>query len=228
MSTNNDVSDERLRAAFASLAGRPLTSKDCPSHDLLWSAVRGELPRNRIRQIGLHAVSCPACAESWRLARDIATDIFPQTDATPEPETRITRPLRWWLGWGSVATAAAALLVVAVVMPLWQPAEDSRTPSFRATVGEPIHSLLPEQEALPRDSCLLRWAGPEGARFDVQVAMEDLTVLTRVEALEIGEYLVPEEILAGSPEGAKILWQVEVVLPDGRRLTSRTFVTELE
>jgi hypothetical protein len=224
--TDSDPAAERLRAAFASLADRIRPTEDCPSPETLWSAVRRELPPEKTRETARHAILCAACGEAWRLARDIAAEALP----AGEPETeqmvariRVSRTSRtgWWV-------LAAAVLVAAVFLPLTRWVERPESPGIRGPIEEPIWSLHPAGESLPRDRFVLRWAGPEGARYDIRVATEDLRVLARTFDLKTAEYHVPEEALSGLPAGAQIVWQVKAVLPNGERVSSRAFLSRLE
>ena len=42
------------------------------------------------------------------------------------------------------------------------------------------------------------------------------------------EFTVPAAALAGLEPGSLVLWQVELILPEGRRIVSETFATRLE
>ena len=42
------------------------------------------------------------------------------------------------------------------------------------------------------------------------------------------EYRVPAAALAGLPPGARLLWQVDAVYPDGSRRTSPTFTATVQ
>jgi len=133
------------------------------------------------------------------------------------------------LAWWGFAAAAAAVAFVALTLQIRQPtAPIEEPPSYRAVVEEAVQSMLPEGVRLPRDAFVLRWAGPEGARYDVQVATEDLRVLAKARGIEATEYRVPEERLRDLAPGARIVWQVEAVFSDGSRITSVSFVAELE
>ena len=98
------------------------------------------------------------------------------------------------------------------------------------TLGDTtIESRLAEGEALAADRFILRWSpGPEGTRYDVRVTDRRLEHLARAVSLERPEYTVSAAVLAGLEPGSVVLWQVEMVLPDGRRFASRTFATRLE
>lgn len=218
--------DRSLREAFSSLSRYARPREDCPAPDRLWSAVRGELPPSETRRLVNHTASCPACAEAWRLAREVVRE-------SPGEASEVERPSpaasgrRW--RYASLAAAAAAAAVLAVVGVLWVQSPGGPPDSvYRQAEEGAIRSLVPDEEALPRDRVLLRWSGPEEARYDLRVSTEALDVLVTAEGLEEPEYLVRAAELEELPPSARLLWQVEATLPDGGRLASKTFVSRLE
>jgi hypothetical protein len=217
---------DRLRAGFAALAEGAVPGADCPAPERIWEAVRAEGDGAERRTLALHAISCPACAEAWRLAREMAEKRVDRGVGTARhaaaPATR--RRAAWW-----AAAGLAASLVVAAGLGLvaWRSAPVA-PPAYRAQPGEAVVSLVPQDAVLPRDKCLLRWTGPPGARYDLLVGTADLRTLVRVPNLERGEYLVGADALAGLPAGTPLRWQVEALLPDGTRISSRTFAIVVE
>ena len=57
---------------------------------------------------------------------------------------------------------------------------------------------------------------------------EDLQVLATAADLTASEFEVEPAVLARLPSGARVLWQVDVSLPNGERLTSSTFITRVK
>ena len=215
-----DLELDRLRRAFASLEGRA-PGPGCPEPERLWAAARGELPAEVVRPLVLHLVECGACAEAWRLAREVEPRLAQPraVDARPAP----ARPS--WTFWGALAAGMTVALAASVV--LHQPSE--RTPGFREGTRIDIRSLVPESDALPRARCVLRWSpGPEGTTYNLQVATERLEKISEARGLTAAAYQVPEQALSALPSGAKLLWRVEAVAPDGARATSATFVARVE
>jgi hypothetical protein len=151
----------------------------------------------------------------------------PPDSSTPPVAARDASPSRIWLAWGSLAAAAAIVVIVVTLIPSVDSPE-VRDPGFRTTAEEPIRSLLPPAKPVSRERCVLRWAGPEGARYEIRVATEDLTVLAETQNLTAAEYQVRKEVLTTLPSGARLFWQIKAILPGGQRLTSRTFVSTLE
>jgi len=208
---------DRLRRAWASWSDGAVPTEACPEPDRLWAAVRGELAPEATRGLVEHTLTCGACAESWRLAREVGGPL-------PLPEAlnpALGRPR--WGRFGTLLAAAAAAVVVATMVARPRPSP------YREIGAVVVRSRLPEGRPLSRSQCVLRWSpGPTGSRYDVRVATEDLTMVAAVRGLEVTEYRVPEGALARLPSGAKLLWQVEALSPDGTRLSSMTFVTPIE
>jgi len=222
--SREELSNQELREAFAARRERTVPDEDCPQSELIWRAVRRELPARRIRAIGLHATTCPACAEAWQLARDVDRDVRQPVAVVLRPRSRASVFHRWWAP--AALAAAAAILVFVAITPLG-PVLD---PTIEGTLRggeEAIRTLLPAGVPLGRERCVLRWDGPEGSRYDVRVAREDLSVITEVFDLEAPELTLSEE-LTDLPSGARVIWQVYATLPDGRRVASRTFTETLE
>ena len=215
-----DLELDRLQRAFASLEGRS-PGPGCPEPERLWSAARGELPAHVVRPLVLHLVECGACAEGWRLAREVEPRLVPAPAVAARPVP--ARPS--WTFWGALAAGMTVALAASVVLHQ----QPERTPGFREGTRNDIRSLVPESDALPRDRCVLRWSpGPEGTTYNLQVATERLEKISEARGLTSAAYQVPPPVLASLPSGAKLLWRVEAVAPDGARATSATFVARVE
>ncbi|MGD2113865.1 MAG: hypothetical protein PVG07_02360 [Acidobacteriota bacterium] len=241
----------RLREAFHVDTERPDPAA-CPTAGRLWHALRGESSADEVRRVLDHLVDCPACAQEWRLG--VA---FEQEEAAPGarsaedlPEPGASEP-----GRGRIvrfptpllvraAAAAAAVLALGVAGVWWslQPAPEEISPAvYRQggeTAGESIESLLPENEPIPRAEPVLRWAAvpagsPEGTVYDVLVSTELVSTeafatVADASGLEEPRYRIPGEALEGLPSGTTLLWRVEAITAEGRRVTSPTFETPLE
>lgn len=217
-----------LRRAFAALADSPLTRASprqgegsCPEPDRLWRAVAAELPAEERRALVDHTAACPACAEAWRLARDLA----PTAHAGGLGPPAHAHPLAssWWGSWASLAAAALAVATTLAILP-------PRAPSaFRDARQGAVRSLVADGAELRREQCVLRWTpGPAGTRYNLQVATGRLVAVHRALGLETPVHQVPAAALAGLPPGSTLLWQVESVAADGSRTASPTFVSRLE
>lgn len=237
----------RLREAWAALA-EPAGAGDgagCPAVAAIWDAAHGRgAPTDRGR-IAEHIASCGSCALAWRIAAELAGTL----EARPEPAAvpgafrgpippasrtvpgrrsasrRAARAVR-------IAGVAAAVLLgaVGVGVMLRGPADPSR--AYRALPGavraDAIRPLVPVDAVVPRSEARLAWTpGPEGCLYHVRIATESLRVLARARGLSRPEYVVPADALAPLPAGARVLWQVDVVTPDGQRIVSDTFAVRL-
>lgn len=206
---------QRLREVFQSRRA-PAPAPLCPPADRTWEAARASTPLREMEAVVEHTASCPACAAAWRLARELA----------PQAEGRALAR-RTWRPAGILAVAAAALLAVGVGLrtSTWR----SATSEYRRSAPLRIESLVPKEAALRRAACVLRWrSGLAGARFSLHVTDEDLNVLASPRDLATEAFAVPAEALASLPPGAGILWRVEALSQDGRKLGSPTFVHRLE
>ncbi len=216
--TLDERDGERLRQAFAGMAERAVPRDDCPRPDVLWAAVHGERPPDEVHRLVAHTSECGVCAEAWRLARDLRG-----TAAGPAVDPATSPGVAWWGSWGSLAAAAGvAALAFSAVWPSGPAVE-------RAPAAPTLRALPADNQRLPRDRAVLRWTpGPPRSRYDIQVATVDLRILTRARGLDVPELALPAAALAALPRGARFVWQVEALLPDGTRITSPTFVAILE
>lgn len=219
------VSDEitRLREAFAACASPPVG--DCPPPEKIWEALHGELPPGDFREVVDHTAACASCAADWRLAH--AFDMQ-SGDATAVPERAVRRvrfqTLQPWLA----AAAAAVVLVVGFQWNEWMSRDEPALRDGTEQTAIVIHSLIPENQPLSRQHCLLRWSGPEEATYNIEISTEQLEIIPTTRDLRTSAYLVPESSLAKHPAATKLIWRVEAVLPDGSSVHSMTFITMLE
>jgi putative zinc finger protein len=222
-----EISDEWLRAAFPG-GGLEWTSQpgpECPTPGQLWSTLRRELPDDERRAVVEHLASCPSCAEAWRLAVAVAREEAPGLSVAPPRRSAVSGPRR-----GFVLLLAAATMVLALgAIWRWRVPQLPAPPGFREASDPAVHSLLPEGKVLPRDACQLRWsAGPPGSRYDLRVTTESLQVVVTAQGLSEPSHRVPEAALALLAPGSRLLWRVEVLLPDGHRVDSPTFLTSCD
>jgi hypothetical protein len=221
-SPSEDAANARLRAAFQARRSRTTEGGIHPPAEELWAAVRGERSASVRHTLIAHTAACAACAEAWRMAAAVSPgDVAAAAHAA--------RPA-WTAFRGYAALAAAAALVVALGAGLWLrgPAERAPEPGFRGAPETAVRSLLAESEALPREDFRLRWsAAPAGSRYDVRVTTESLEVVADVQRLSEPYYVIPAAALSSVPAGGRLLWRVEVTLPDGSRAASQTYVTRL-
>jgi len=224
---NNEFASEDLRKSFVSPPDGSSAAEDCPAPEQIMKAVLGQLSTEENRSLADHSTVCPACTLAWKLARDFVEESdLEARDVAPNSVIRTRwRPRLQWRWVPAAAALAAALALVAILVP----SQESTEPVLRTLEREEIESTTPEDEPLPADRFTLRWSpGPEGARYDIRVTDRRLEHLAGAASLERPEYTVPANALANLERGSLVLWQVEAVLPDGRRIVSQTFVTPLE
>jgi hypothetical protein len=210
--------DEALRSAFQKL---PVSSgSECSQADLdrIWRAVDGQLPAHERRELVERLATDTACAEAWRVANELHRSLSGTAVRQQRPLWRSSP----WL-------AAAAVLLLAASVMFVSRRDQSGDATFRDPGRPAIESLVPADAALPKNAFRLRWsAGPDDSRFQVQVTTEDLRLLTTVSDLTRPELVIDAARLADLLPGSRVLWQVQVTLPDGERAVSPTFVTRVQ
>jgi hypothetical protein len=223
-SNQDDPQLARLRAAFATPDPTSI-SQSCPAPEALWSAVRGELGPQEMREVLDHVALCSACAEDWRLAVEL------NRQQAAEPAVVPGRVLQGRFGrWRPLAAAAALAAGLLIAVGVWRTEVAPQAPTYREARHEAIRSLLPGGQALSRQDAVLRWSPLAGAAsYDVRVTTEDLfQTVASAKGTTATELRIPASALASLPPGAKLLWQVDAVRPDGTRETSPTFTTPLQ
>jgi hypothetical protein len=213
--------DEQLRQAFQALAEN--RSGECTPQDLdlIWRAVSGELPAPQRRELVDRVARDPACAEAWRVAREL----WQAAEGAPELAVRNDRVRSWSPSW----LAAAAVVLLAVGAGLVIRFTSDPAGELRDGGDVVVESLVAPETTLPREAFALRWTGgPPGSRYQVRVTTEDLEVLASVADLTAAEFVVPAERFATVRPGTRVLWQVDVALPDGQTVSSGTFVARVD
>jgi len=96
----------RWRQAFT-VPAEDSPAPDCPSPETIWSAVRGELPPQTLREVVEHTARCAACAEDWRLAVEVNRQAEEQEEAVPGrlPANVVVGRFGGLRTWRSVAAA---------------------------------------------------------------------------------------------------------------------------
>lgn len=132
---------ERLRHAFAKDTAP--AGADCPSPDRIWEAMGGDLDPADVAIVVDHVSSCGACAEAWRLARELKA--IETTPAVIPFAPRRRAPIAWRL----LAVAATIVLAVAAWQLLRQPAppQTVSTPSMKPE--QTIAAVSPSIEKAP-------------------------------------------------------------------------------
>jgi hypothetical protein len=218
----DDTTADDLKRRFRAHAIAEGPRGDCPDSERILKVVLGELSSRQNRAFAAHAVECPACTLGWRIAREYARE----TSLLAAGSSGRRLAPRLWLPLG--AAAAAALVGVAFLALRIQP-EAPVPPLLRAAPEETIEALQGGGQILPREEFVLRWSAlPEGSRYSVRVTDARLSHLAASSPQKETEFLVPAAALASLESGAIVLWQVEAILPDGRRVVSGSFATRVK
>ena len=140
MTTPDDGLD-RLRRAFAEDAAESGT--DCPPSARIWEAVNGELDPDDAALVVDHVASCGACAEAWRIARELKDAQAPAVviPFTPKRRASIVLPLLAAAATIALAVAGWRVLRPATLSAPGDPVVSTppRTPEqTTATLGPPI------------------------------------------------------------------------------------------
>ena len=221
--TDRRGSDERLAEAFRARGDGDDTEVPEDLRERIWLAVSGVLPPEERRELVERTVTDPGAAEAWR----VASEVWRASQASASGGAAVaSAPLaRWTPPWLAAAAVILLAATIGVVTVLNRPPADE----FRASSEVVVESLLPADVAVPRDRFTLRWTpGPEGSRYEVRVTTEDLRVLATGADLTVPVFTVEPALLAALSKDANVLWQVEITLPGGGRLTSPTFSTRVE
>jgi hypothetical protein len=222
--TEERESRARLREAFAALDDGRAEGTECPVTQRILDSVDEKLAPGENRKLVRHLAECGSCSAAWGLARELTLE-----HGAEESEGRSALSTGSHRRWLPLAVAAAVILTLGLVgYRLFPRGEAPAEPVYRVDEESWLTSELLAGQPLPRQDCLLRWtAGPEGTTFDLQVTDEDLEILAEAWRLSVPEYRIDPGALAGLSPGSSVLWRVIAYLPDGRRASSRTFVTPL-
>jgi hypothetical protein len=207
---------EDIRRALAEAADAGLRAEGCPETSRIWEAQAGELSVFETRAVVEHTTLCPACAETWRVAHGLS--------GAAEPGARRERN---WLG--PVTAAAAAILVAAGLWLVVPPGVEQPAPVFREGRMTPIRSMVDAGRPQSRQAFHLSWSPvSQGAVYVVRVSTESFEPVFTSQALDRTECVVPPQALRDLAPRTRLLWQVEAVRLDGRRIQSDTFFALLE
>jgi len=231
--TTDTPTIEALQKAFRSMPAGSRT-ENCPEPERLWAAARLEIPADQRREVIRHVATCAACAEDWRVTwklwqKQRAADAQDPPDAVvvQGPWTRFYEALP--------QVAAAALVVLAVGVGgffFHQPPESTfrgneRGPQDAAAVEGEV-AVTPDGAYLPRDEFVLRWTPTAGATYNVTVMTEEGDFVETSSNLEVPELRVAPEKLEAIPSGGLVLWQVEVLKPEGGARRTETATAYVE
>ena len=206
------MNDEMLRAAYGRVVARRGSSRaDCVSPDALGAVVDGTASESeRVRTLD-HVGRCRHCRSELELLRT-AGDTARQVAAP--------------VGFRVPVWAAAAVVILAAGVALWQPMFAPSAPTLRDGISEsPLRLIAPADDGVATAPVTLAWSSVPGARrYEVEIlnpsgaaVFSRATTDTTITATASG--LVP---------GIQYLWWVRATLPDGsqpRSLTRRLRIT---
>ncbi|MFL6617014.1 MAG: hypothetical protein ACJ8MH_00345 [Povalibacter sp.] len=210
-----------LARAFASRAQSKFAG-ECPAAEQIFDAASGELTRSHRLAIIDHVSRCAACTQAWQLATELGAR--PPTRENESSRRDFSRSTRRFMP--GLAVAASVVAAVGATFLIMMPSQNHQAHYREIQPSAPASSLTSER--LPRDRFLLQWsAGPPGTTYSVRVSTTDLHVLFSADSLTEPQVLVPPSALAGTAQGSPLLWQVEMLPPQGERVASATFVVTL-
>jgi hypothetical protein len=126
--TTVDAELDRMRQAFA---GDTAPGVDCPPSIRIWEAVNGQLDPADAAAVVDHVSSCGACAEAWRIARELEVEEAGGGFVIPFPARRRTSFV-----WGLLAAAATLILAIGA-WPLLRGTPAPATPVATAVTPTP-------------------------------------------------------------------------------------------
>ena len=97
-----------------------------------------------------------------------------------------------------------------------------------ALAGDLVHVERVDFPHAVQSRAVVGAAGPQQPAPQGHLAAHEVEHLVGAVSLERAEYTVQPAVLAGLEPGSLVLWQIEAVLPDNRRIVSKTFATRLE
>ncbi len=234
--TRDAQGSDPLVELFAERKARPSATDADPPADDVWAVVNGQRSREETLALLDRTADDPRLALEWRLARELGEHIEESAGAGDrvadegaagvgdgtERAGQASPSSRTSTRWRSVLPWAASLLLTlgSLVYFMWP----GDPPAFRNTETPPIESLLEPGVEIDRADAVLRWRGPEGARFEISVLrQDDLTEIFRVADLIESHIALPLAVTDALPPDTELLWRVEAVLENGERVRSATF-----
>jgi hypothetical protein len=213
------LTPEQLREAYA--RGTSTGTGEHPAPEALSRLLQGTTSAEERQRVVDHVAACARCAEELRVARPVG-------DRLSKVGGAVIRPAAWWPRAVLLAAAASVLVAGGLALRVGRTSGPAGE-TYRAAEAPGVQSLIPEGARVRREALTLRWRGaPAGATFEVLVATERLDEVVRLKGLRSSEATVPAAALAGVPSGARLVWQVTIVFPDGSRSASSSFVVTLE
>ena len=216
--------DERLADAFRAIEDSSEAAVPDSDRDRIWLAVSGVLPAEERRALVERMATSPAYAEAWRVAHEM----WQASQGTAAETARHSRPRRTRDAGRRRGCAAAAVLLVGTTIGLVSLREQQSGDQFRSSPGMSCSRACqtPARCHVTRSGC----NGQPGRRAHATGSVSRRTISWCSPLPPISpsrSSLVAAPLLSALPAGATVLWQVDAYLPDGERVTSRTFVTHV-
>jgi len=215
----------RLRNAWLESTDAP-DDRACLDPTWIWDAVHGRHAPESLERGLAHVAQCGACAEAWRLAHEMVTA------EAPAPSRASSRgPAPAWTSWKVWLPAAAALVVFVGGTGYDRGWFERTSPGGQGNVvrgASPAIASTMGATGCDRSACTLMWSDAgAGARYDIRVTRADLEPVIATSGLTQTAFAIPAAALRTVAPGGDVFWQVDAVLPDGRRLSSPTFVLQV-
>ncbi|MCU0224377.1 MAG: hypothetical protein MUF27_09955 [Acidobacteria bacterium] len=209
---------DRIDDALASPGPAQALPGSCPDDARYWDLARGGLDPGELGRLLDHARACGECWIALRVAREAFV-----ASGLPREGRRDSRPAP--AGWSALfrpLPALAALALLAAAIPAYRYLADRPAGSeYRAPEHEGLRPLVADGAWLPRERFRLAWEpAAAGASYDVVLTTADLRGIFARRRLEASEVTVPVDALAGLPDGTRLAWRVDALLPDGTRQSS--------
>ena len=152
--TLNDSRDNWMAVALRSRSERAQPRSDCPSPERIWDAVRLLVPLDERVGVIDHLSECPACAEAWTLAGQLAAaqDQTAHTEVNEAPLSEGASPIsspsgafsgrQAWL----VGAAAVTLVAVGIAFMMLRPPAPPREATESPLKAPPTEVPQPVQQ----------------------------------------------------------------------------------
>ncbi|MEM7156104.1 MAG: hypothetical protein AAF799_24840 [Myxococcota bacterium] len=223
------AADEALARAFAERP--PRSNHDEIDAEALWSAVHGDAEPAAVARLAERMADDSALAEDWRLAAAFAEEAFAEQDSarTKSPLQGVERGPRPAAIVRLVPVvallAAAVLLVLAWPRGGIEPYSDDAGTLRGAEAG--ISAIRGDGDVTRADPTLEWTEVTDAVRYELFVRTPQLEVVVESLALEEPRYSIAAETVVSIPHDARLLWRVEAVRSDGRRIVSETFIATI-
>jgi hypothetical protein len=136
-----DAELDRMRRAFAD---DTTSGTDCPPAARVWEAANGQLEPGDAAAVVDHVATCGACAEAWRIARELETEEA-GAGPIPFPDKRRTSAVSAVSAVWPLLAAAATLVLAIGAWPLLRGTPAPAAPVATAVTPAPSSAPAPAQ-----------------------------------------------------------------------------------